>query len=150
TDIYSVAGLIGFTNKDLGKNINGFEVIGTDTNITKVIKEHKINEVIFSSAQITYNKMIEIVSGNQDKNVEFKIAGSNTDFIVGKTAVTLLDDLRLFEINYNITLPSFKFIKRSFDLIISTAVLFLIYPFIFFKSKLTNNKSDFLKFILNM
>src|SRR5690606_9021236 len=61
-----------------------------------------------------------------------------------------LDDLPLFEINYNITLPSFKFIKRSFDLIISTAVLFLIYPFIFFKSKLTNNKSDFLKFILNM
>ncbi len=148
TDIYSVFGLVGFSNKEVGQNINGFEVIGTDVNIAKVIKENKINEVIFSSVQLTYNKMIEIVSGNQDKNVEFKIVGSNLDFIVGKTAITLLDDLPLFELNYNITSPMLKFIKRSFDIIVSTAVLFLIYPFIFFKAKLTGKKTDFSEFIL--
>lgn len=150
TDIYSVIGLIGLSNKEVGKNFNGFEVIGTDVNITKVIKENKIDEVIFSSSQLTYNKMIEIVSVNQDKNVEFKIVGSNLEFIVGKTAVTLLDDLPLFELNYNITSPLHKFIKRSFDLILSVLVLFLIYPFIFFKVKLTGKKTDFTKFILDL
>ncbi|MFO7524031.1 MAG: glycosyltransferase [Ignavibacteriaceae bacterium] len=150
TDIYSFIGLVGFSNKDVGQNINGFEVVGTDINLSKVIKEHKINEVIFSSEQITYNKMIEIVSGNQDKNVEFKIIGSNLDIIVGKTAVTLLDDLPLFELNYGITSPLNKFIKRSSDVIASGLVLFLIYPFIFFKSKLTGKKTDFSEFILKM
>lgn len=150
TDIYSFIGLVGFSNKDVGQNINGFEVVGTDINLSKVIKEHKINEVIFSSAQITYNKMIEILSGNQDKNVEFKIIGSNLDIIVGKTAVTLLDDLPLFELNYGITRPLNKFIKRSSDVITSGLVLFLIYPFIFFKSKLTGKKTDFSEFVLKI
>jgi GT2 family glycosyltransferase len=148
TDIYSVIGLIGSSNKDVGQSMNGFEVIGTDANIAKVIKENRINEVIFSSAHLTYNKMIEIVSGNRDKNVEFKIVGSNLDFIVGKTAVTLLDDLPVFELSYSITSPVQKFIKRSFDFIVSLAVLFLIYPFIFFKMKLSRKKTDFSQFIL--
>ena len=150
TNIYSVVGLIGFSNKDVGQQLNGFEVIGTDVNIAKVIKEHAVDEVIFSSAQLTYNKMIEIVSSNQDKNVEFKIVGSNLDFIVGKTAVTLLDDLPIFELNYNIASPVHRFIKRSFDIVVSTAVLFLIYPFIFFKVKLSGKKDDFSQFILNV
>jgi O-antigen biosynthesis protein len=150
TNIYSVVGLIGFSNKDVGQQLNGFEVIGTDVNIAKVIKEYAVDEVIFSSAQLTYNKMIEIVSSNQDKNVEFKIVGSNLDFIVGKTAVTLLDDLPIFELNYNITSPIHRFIKRSFDIVVSTVVLFLIYPFIFFKVKLSGKKNDFSQFILNV
>ena len=150
TDIYSVIGLIGFSNKDVGRNIDGFDVVGTDLNIAKVIKENKINEVIFSSAELTYYKIIEIVSGNQDKNVEFKIVGSNLDFIVGKTAITLLDDLPLFELNYNITNSLHRFIKRSFDITASAAVLFLIYPFIFFKVKVTGKKSDFSEFISGM
>lgn len=150
TDIYSVIGLIGFSNKDVGQKLNGFEVIGTDLNISKVIKENYINEVIFSSVQLTYNKMIEIVSGNQDKNVEFKIVGSNLDFIVGKTAVTLLDDLPVFELNYSITSPVHRTIKRTFDLLVSIMVLFLIYPFIFFKTKLTGKKTDFSEFILGV
>ncbi len=150
TDIYSVAGLISSSNKDVGQKIDGFEVIGTDINIEKIIRENRINEVIFSSGQITYNKIIEIVSANRDSNVEFKIVGSNLDFIVGKTAVTLLDDLPLFELNYNITSPLHKSIKRSFDVLTGLAVLFLIYPFIFFKVKLTGKQTDFSKLILGV
>ncbi len=150
TDNYLIAGLISSSNKDLGQSIDGFEVIGTDRNIEKVIGEMNINEVIFSSGQISYNKIIEIVSGNRDKNVEFKIVGSNLDFIVGKTAVTLLDDLPLFELNYNITNPLHKFIKRSFDLVVGLTVLFLIYPFIFFKTKLTGKQTDFSKLVLDV
>lgn len=150
TDNYTVAGLISSSNKDVGQSIDGFEIIGTDRNIEKIIKEKNIKEVIFSSEQITYNKIIEIVSGNRSKNVEFKIVGSNLDFIVGKTAVTLLDDLPLFELNYNITNPLHKFIKRSFDLSAGLSVLFLIYPFIFFKVKLTGKQTEFSKLILGV
>lgn len=148
TDRRSVIGLIGFSNKNVGQKIESFEVIGTDQNIKKIIRENKINEVIFSSGQLSYHKMMEIVAKTREENVEFKIVGNNLDFIVGKTAVTMLDDLPVIELNYNISLPQLKFIKNLFDLIVVVPSLILIYPFIFFKSKLTGYQSDFIKFVL--
>jgi hypothetical protein len=148
TERRSVIGLIGFSNKNIGEKIESFEVIGTDQNIKRVIREHKINEIIFSSGELSYNKMMEIVGKCREENVEFKIVGSNLDFIVGKTAVTMLDDMPVIELNYNISLPQMRFIKALFDYSIVIPSLFLIYPFIFFKSKLVQTQSDFTKFIL--
>ncbi|MBK7228340.1 MAG: glycosyltransferase [Ignavibacteriales bacterium] len=148
TDRRTVVGLIGFSNKNIGDKLESFEVIGTDQNIRRVIKENKINEVIFSSGDLSYNKMMEIVSKCREENVEFKIVGSNLDFIVGKTAVTMLDDLPVIDLNYNISMPQMKFIKSVFDLSIVIPSLFLVYPFIFFKSKLVQTQSDFTKFVL--
>lgn len=148
TDRRSVIGLIGFSNKNIGDKIESFEVIGTDQNIKRVIKENKINEVIFSSGELSYNRMMEIVSKCREENVEFKIVGSNLDFIVGKTAVTMLDDMPVIELKYNISQTQFKVIKTLFDYSVVIPSLFLIYPFIFFKGKLAKSQSDFTKFIL--
>jgi GT2 family glycosyltransferase len=148
TDRRTVVGLIGFSNKDVGNKIDSFEIIGTDQNIRKVIKENKINEIIFSSDSLTYNKMMEIVGKCRNDNVEFKIVGSSLDFIVGKTSVSMLDDMPLIELNYNITKPTVKIAKSIFDFSIVLPSLLLVYPFIFFKKKLTKKQSDFTKFIL--
>ena len=148
TDRRTVVGLIGFSNKNIGDKFDSFEVIGTDQNIRRVIRENKINEVIFSSGDLSYNNMMEIVAKCREENVEFKIVGSNLDFIVGKTAVTMLDDMPVIELSYNISMPQMKFIKSIFDLSVVIPSLFLIYPFIFFKSKLVKTQSDFTQFIL--
>ena len=150
TDRRTVIGLIGFSNKNIGEKLESFEVIGTDQNIRKVIKENKINEVIFPSGELSYNKMMEIVAKCRDENVEFKIAGNNLDFIVGKTAVTMLDDMPVIDLNYNISQPQLKLIKTLFDYSIAIPSLFLIYPFIFFKSKVASKQSDFTKFVLGI
>ena len=143
-----IVGLIGLSNKNVGEKIESFEVIGTDQNIKKIIRDNKINEVLFSSGQLSYNKMMEIVAKNREENVEFKIVGNNLDFIVGKTSVTMLDDLPIIDLSYNISIPQLKIIKTLFDYAVVIPSLFLVYPFIFFKSKVTNNQSDFTRFIL--
>ena len=148
TDRRSVVGLIGFSNKNIGEKIESFYVIGTDQNIKRVIRDNKINEIIFSSGELSYNKMMEIVGKCREENVEFKIVGNNLDFIVGKTAVTLLDDMPVIELNYNITQTQQRIIKALFDYSIAIPSLFLIYPFIFFKRKLKRGQTDFTKFVL--
>ena len=148
TDRRSVIGLIGFSNKNIGDKLESFEVIGTDQNIKRVIRDNKINEIIFSSGELSYNKMMEIVGKCREENVEFKIVGNNLDFIVGKTAVTLLDDMPVIELNYNITQTQQRIIKGLFDYSVVIPSLFLIYPFIFFKSKLKRGQTDFTKFVL--
>ncbi len=150
TDIRFVTGLIGFSNKDLGNSINGFKVIGTVDNIKKVIKDKKIQEVIFSSEELSYNQMMTIVSSCQNENVEFKLVGNNLDFIVGKTSVSILEDMPLIEINYNISQPLKKFLKAAFDCVVASFVLFFIFPFIYLIIKVTKNQTEFRKFILKV
>jgi lipopolysaccharide/colanic/teichoic acid biosynthesis glycosyltransferase len=72
------------------------------------------------------------------------------DFVVGKTSISMLDDIPLVEVQYNILNPSIRIIKRLFDYVLGFLVLFLIYPFIYFSSKLSRNQTEFRKIILNV
>ncbi len=148
SEFHNVLGLIGFSKKDIGNKIKEFEVLGTPENILRVVRNNNINEVIFSSNEISYNQMMAIVSVCQNENIEFKLIGKNLDFIVGKTSVSMLDDIPVFEIRYNISKPLFKFIKNLFDYSLAVLVLFLIYPFIYLIHRVGKKQSPFVNFIL--
>ncbi len=150
TAMHIISGLISSNNAEIGKTIEGFEVIGSIDNIRKIVREKKIDEIIFLSEEIPYNKMMSVVSNCQGENVDFKLIGNNLDFLVGKTSVTLLDDFPLIDINYNISSPFHKTIKSIFDYSLASAVLLLIYPFIYLTVKLTGRKNEFRNFILNV
>jgi len=150
TDYHSVVGLVGNDHSDMGKIIESFEVVGSLENIKKVINEYKISEVIFSSEDLNYGDMMAVVANCQNEPVEFKISGTELDFIVGKTSVSMLDDIPLIEIHYNISGQLLKFIKRLFDLILGMFSLIFIYPFIYFFTKLGKKKTDFRSFILSV
>jgi lipopolysaccharide/colanic/teichoic acid biosynthesis glycosyltransferase len=94
--------------------------------------------------------MMTVVANCQNEPVEFKISGTELDFIVGKTSISMLDDIPLVEVQYNISSTSLIFIKRLFDLSIGLFVLFFIYPFIYLISKLSKNKSEFRSFFLSV
>ncbi len=149
-DFHNVVGLIGFSHKEVGNKIEDIEIVGSIESIKKIISEKKINEVIFSSEELTYNEMMKIVSSCQDENVEFKLIGNNLDFLVGKSSVSILEDIPLFEINYNISNPLLRFIKSLFDYLLALFVLFLIYPFIYLFVKVSKKNSDFRKMVLNV
>nr|MCU0333322.1 glycosyl transferase [Ignavibacteriaceae bacterium] len=108
-------GLIGKTHSDIGREVEGFNVVGSIGNIKNVFSERKINEVIFSSDEISYSDMMSIVSASKNINIEFKIVGSDMNFIVGKSSVSMLDDIPLVEVNYNISNPTVQSIKLIFD-----------------------------------
>lgn len=148
SEFHNIVGLIGFSKKDIGAKFNSFSVVGTLDNIVKVIRNDKIDEVVFSSNEISYNQIMSVVSACQNEDVEFKLIGKNLDFIVGKTSVSMLDDIPIIEIKYNISKPLFKFVKVIFDYLIAFLVLFLIYPFIYLALRVGKTPTDFTEFIL--
>ncbi len=150
SDYHSITGLIGFAFKDIGKKIDDFEIVGTVENIIKIIRENKVNEIIFSTEELSYNQMMSIVSTCRNEAVEFKLIGNNLDFLVGKTSVSILDDMPLFEIKYNISNPLFRFFKAVFDYSLAGAALFFIYPFIYLAVKAGSKESEFKKFVLSV
>jgi O-antigen biosynthesis protein len=94
--------------------------------------------------------MMSIVAACQDENVDFKVTGQSLDFLVGKTSVSVLDEIPLIEFNYNISSPLMRFLKGSFDYILGALVLLFVYPFIYLYSRLGKRKSDFINFILGI
>lgn len=149
-DVRHIAGFIGLDFKEIGKQVNDITILGSIENIDKVIRSEKVNEVIFASGEMSYNEMMSVVSKCQNENAEFKLVGNDLDFIVGKSSVSILNETPLIDLNYNISNPVKRVIKRAFDVTLSLLVLFLIYPFIYLLNKLNNQKNDFQNFILRV
>ena len=150
TDVHSFIGLIGKTHSEIDKMVSGFSVVGSIGNIKNVFTERKINEVIFSSDELSYTEMMSIVSASKNMNIEFKIVGSDMNFVVGKSSVSMLDDIPLVEVNYNISSPAVRTIKVIFDYLLSFSALISIYPLIYLTIKISGKETDFRKFILSV
>ncbi len=151
TEYYQLAGYISSDMKEVGLEIEGVPIIGSLTNIDKIIEEHKVTEIIFSTGDIPYTKIMELVSALHNSEIEFKVAGSDMQFIVGKTEITMLDDIPLVDIYYNLKQPAHKAIKRILDIagIFVIPLLFLIlFPFMFSKNRLSAVKSWYRDFPL--
>jgi len=134
----------------VGEVIEGLKVLGSTENINKVITDNRVNEVILSSSELSYNVIMKIVSKNQNDSIDFKLIGNNLDFLVGKTSVSMLDDTPIIELNYNISNSTIKIIKRLFDFFLSLLVLFFIYPFIYLKVHIIKKQNAFQEFILKI
>ncbi len=150
TRLYQVVGLISLSRKNVGGWVGNFKILGAVDNIKKIISDERIDKVIFSSEDLSFNQMFSVVSECQGENVEFLVAGRELDYLVGKSSVTMLDDIALLKVNYNISSFSRRATKRIFDLTLSIVILFLVYPFIYLFQKITSKNSNFVQFILGV
>lgn len=141
---YDVIGLIDKDRKRIGEKINDVEIIGSIETLPKIIREKGISEVIFASEFLPYHEVLSIVSANQNQNVHFHLADKNFDFIISKKNVLELNELPLIEIEYNISMPIRRFIKRIFDLVLSFVLLFTLYPIVVIKYLFSNKKNNLL------
>ena len=138
TDYYRLVGFISADIKKLNSKILGAPVVGTLENINKVIKDLGVTEVIFSTADFSYTQIIKIVSSIHNDGIEFKMAGDKMDFMIGKSEITMLHDIPLVDIRFNLSSPVQIFIKRIVDVILTLFFLPIFYifkPFIFHASK---------------
>lgn len=149
-DDHIIQGFISSSHKDIGSELEDFKVVGSVDNINKVITDRKINEVIFSPDELSYNQMMAIVAKNTSAAVDFKLIGSNLDFLVGKASVSVLDDIPLIDIKLNISSPVSRFTKSAMDYTLGAFALIFIYPLIYLISKVDRKPTDFRKFILEI
>lgn len=149
-EYHNIVGLIGLNKSEIGMKIDQFEILGNIGNISRVINNYKITEIVFSSNEISYSEIMSIVASAQNENIEFKLIGKNLDFIVGKTSVSMLDDIPIIDIKYNISKPLFRFVKSVFDFTLSAIALFLVYPFIYLAVWVGKKPTPFTGFVLKI
>ncbi len=141
---YDIIGLIDIDRKRIGEKINDVEIIGSLDILGKIIREKNITEVIFASDFLPYNQILSLVAANQNQNVHFHLADKNYDFIISKKDVLELNELPLIQIEYNISMPIHKFIKRTFDIFIGIFLIVTIYPFVLIRYLISNKHNNLL------
>lgn len=122
---YINPGFIGLVdvNKNNHKN-NGF--IGHLSQIKEIISIYKIDEVIFCSKNVPAQQIIDKMSELNNSSVEYKIAPSESLYIIGSNSINTVGDLYIVDIN-SVNKIINKRNKRFFD-IVSSIILLILSP----------------------
>lgn len=125
-DGYDVVGFVDTNRRRIGERIAGVEILGSIDNIGKVIEDHRVTEVIFSTDILSYGDILSVIGKSRNRAVNFRLVPSSLEVIIGKTHIDELDDIPLVQIEYNIHRPANRFFKRTFDLVISCLLMPLV------------------------
>ncbi len=125
---YEICGFVDFDEKNVGKEIDGAEVLSTIEHIKEVIKIQKIDDVIFSSDRLSNKQILETISYASGTGVNFRIVPNELEYIIAKSSVDEIDSLPLLDFvsSYD---PIDLIVKRGFDIVASVVVLVLASPF---------------------
>jgi GT2 family glycosyltransferase/lipopolysaccharide/colanic/teichoic acid biosynthesis glycosyltransferase len=136
---YSVVGFIDTTRKKIGTKILDVDILGSVETIGKVIEQQRISEVIFSSGAVSYSTILNIISSNRSRFVNFRLVPNNLEVIIGKPSIDQLDEIPFIDIDYNIGKPVNRLIKRMVDILVSLFFLISVAPFVYFSRIFSKN-----------
>lgn len=140
--------VVGYISTD-GNEPDKF--IGNLNNINDVIVSYKINNIVFAKSELTNQLILDLMWKLKRFNLSYNILSSDSEILLGKSALDKIDDIYLMQIEYNINKKFNIFVKRIFDIIIGIVVLFTLYPFVFLSNKIAKfdeKKNRFTKKIL--
>jgi lipopolysaccharide/colanic/teichoic acid biosynthesis glycosyltransferase len=137
---YDIAGLISINGADTGSEYQGMKVLGSVDELSSIIREEKIQEVIFSTHRLSYDKVMDIISRSKSPRVNFKLVPSNLEVIIGKASIDRIDDMPLLEIDYKLHQDRYRLLKRSLDFILALVGGILFLPVFLYKKYLTSAK----------
>ncbi|RMG35942.1 MAG: hypothetical protein D6732_08890, partial [Methanobacteriota archaeon] len=127
---YDLVGVVTINGEAQNFQEKQIPVLGNMEQLEKVIRFYRIRQVIFSSEQLSYETILKTMSQIALPSLEYKIAPSNLEVVIGKSSIDRLDDYPLVEIEYAIGNPFNRLVKSVFDRSIALIVLLLTAPII--------------------
>jgi GT2 family glycosyltransferase len=141
TEGYDVVGFIDIDQRRIGDSVGGVEILGSIDNISKIVEEQRVSDVIFSTDILSYTEILSVIARTRDRSINYRLVPNSLEALIGKTRIDELNDLPLVEIEYNIHRPLNRFVKRLFDIFWSAILLAILYPFSSKPKKGTESKA---------
>lgn len=130
---YRIAGLVSTQDSDVGRVYEGLRVLGSLDQLHSIVREQRVQEVIFSTRRLSYDRILDIISRSGDLRVNFKLVPSNLEVIIGKASIDRINDLPLLEIDYRLHQGFYRFAKRLFDLALAGVLTVVTAPVVLYK-----------------
>lgn len=116
---YELIGVVTIEENGVEFRKNQIPVLGRMENLEQLIALYRVRQVIFSSEKLSYETILKTMSKISRAHLEYKIAPSNLEVVIGKSSIERLDDYPLLDIEYAIGNPFNRFVKRLFDLTVA-------------------------------
>lgn len=114
-----VAGRVDPSHQD---EISGPEELGKIENLEDIVEINRIDEIVFSGADIPANEIIQYMLALRKSQTDFKISPPDSKSIIGSNSINTAGELYVININ-SIAEPANKRKKRLFDLLSSLALI---------------------------
>ena len=124
-------GYLDDNREKLNKKFNDVSVLGEVSKAKQIISEHGINEIVFASTSLPYQRILDIITECEVLNVSFKIVPGILELIASRVNIEEVGGIPLITVT-EIGLTGFNaFVKRTIDLISSALLLAALSPIFF-------------------
>ena len=121
-------GYISTRNEDVGKSYEGVKVLGSISDLPKIISEKKIKEVILSLSSNDHERLLDVINYVNGEAVGIKISPDMYDIISGQARTNQIYGFPLIDILPELMPVWEKSMKRLVDIVVSTIVLTIFLP----------------------
>lgn len=126
---YLIEGVVLLSPDDSEQDVGDVPVLGNIDYLPEIIKRERVQEVIFSTDRLPYDKMLSTVANSLGSQISFKMVPSDLDVVIGKATIDYIDDIPFVDLDYRLHRPFFKSIKRFFDVTLALLLMVLTLPF---------------------
>jgi len=123
--------MVGFLAEDSqpqGTMIEGLPVLGTLDQACQVVEDHNIEEVIIALRNYERKHLANLIAELQKYPVRVKVVPDFFDLAFPKARVSIFAGIPMIGLREPAIDDFQRFVKRLFDLIVTTIVLLLIWP----------------------
>ncbi|HEX9653187.1 MAG TPA: glycosyltransferase, partial [bacterium] len=130
---YNVLGVVSMNGTGSDRVEEGAPVLGAIDDLNDIIRNNKIQEVIFSTTDLSFDRILSVIAQSRRQRVNFKLAISSLEVVIGKASIDRIDDVPLLELDYKLQRWPNQLLKRSFDIFLSGLLILVTSPFYFLK-----------------
>lgn len=127
-ETYFIHGVVLVRPRESEKMINGIPILGPLDHLNDIVRREKIQEVIFSTDRLPYDKILSTVAGSTGSHVGFKLVPSHMDVIIGKASIDYLDDIPFVNLEYRLHAVMNTITKRCTDILFAGLFMFVFCP----------------------
>jgi undecaprenyl-phosphate galactose phosphotransferase len=143
--------LVGFLDEDknkVGSEIDGIEILGTADDLSRIIREYRIEEIFITIESVTYDKILTLIEIAKDTKCQVNLVSSHFGVVEKKVDVIEYKDLKSVPVYSTMTPIYSKFVKKIVDVLIAFLAIIILFPLLILISiliKLTSKGSIFYK-----
>ena len=123
--------LVGFVDDDLslqGKVVDGIPVLGRQQDIIQIIRNHRIDEVIFALPRHAQAQMADVIRSLYATPVSIRVVPDLLDLSISRATVETFEGIPLIGLRSSPITGFNRVIKRGIDLLFATLALLLVWP----------------------
>jgi exopolysaccharide biosynthesis polyprenyl glycosylphosphotransferase len=107
---------------------NGLRSLGELSDLSQVIEKHRIDEVIIADPEFPEGEAVELVDRCHQRGVRVRVAPSTMEILMHRAELVPGQSVPLFELKPPVFEGIDYTLKRTFDLIVASVLLFFLTP----------------------